>query len=236
MKRRTKKRALRRKILAIVFTIVILAGLSYTLGYSHVITLRSLSVTGTQQSSVISQSILAESRTHIGQPLARVNLRVIKKSIENISWVKRASISRNWFTGNISVKIEERKPIASFLIAANVSNYFDSEGNQFFTPLPIVGLPVITFASNAKELRITAAAALKQMPQDVLDGLVSMKVASGKFIESTEHLGGKNFVIRWGEPLNFALKVKVLRILVGLPENATARVFDLTEPTAPIVK
>ena len=236
MKRRTKKRALLRKSFTIVFAIAILSGLSYTLGYSHLITFKSLSITGTQQSSVISKSIFADSHTHIGQPLARVNLRIIKKSVESISWVKRASISRNWLKGNVVVKIEARKPIASFLILHNVTNDFDSEGNQFATPLPIVGLPIISFTSDAKELRLAAAATLKQMPKDVLDGLVSMKVASAKFIESTEHFGGKNFVIRWGEPVNFALKVKVLRILVGLPENATARVFDLTDPTAPIVK
>jgi hypothetical protein len=67
--------------------------------------------------------------------------------------------------------------------------------------------------------------------------MVSLGVDKNNQIELTTSITGyKALSIAWGSADQIALKVRVLRQLLSLPENKKITSVDLTAPLTPIVK
>jgi hypothetical protein len=49
-------------------------------------------------------------------------------------------------------------------------------------------------------------------------------------------MGKGTLIIRWGNSVQLGTKVKVLRALLALPENAKVKMIDLSSPLSPIAK
>jgi hypothetical protein len=70
-----------------------------------------------------------------------------------------------------------------------------------------------------------------------LNNLQAISIRSEDFIQSSHSgLGNGVLIIRWGTNSDISTKVKVLRALLALPENAKARLIDLSSPLSPIAK
>ncbi len=78
---------------------------------------------------------------------------------------------------------------------------------------------------------------IQELPPDLLANLSSISVHSSALIQSTHtQLGSGRVIINWGTSDEVTVKVKVLRALLALPENASVKFVDLSSPLAPIAK
>lgn len=227
----------KKSFVASFVTVALLAGVVYGLGYSKLLPVRRIEIFGTSQRAYLS-NLLENDSSHltVGKPIARVDLRVIKNILLHIPWIGSATVHRDWLHGEIRINLLERQPIAQFRNASGGITLFDREGAEFTTLATTAKLPTINFATTDAKARSAVALLLSQLPQDILQGLSGMRVSSPQFLEMSTTIAGQDLTIRWGNSEEIALKVKVMRALLALPENATAKLLDLTAPAAPITK
>jgi cell division septal protein FtsQ len=211
--------------------------MTYLLGWSTLLAARSIVIDGTLRTDEISSQIINSSSSfHIGEPLARVDVHSIARRISHLDWVEGQSVKREWVHGRLHIVIQERTPIAQFASANGRLMLIDKNG-KIFTAKGSARYPVITFATQADDLLLTAATFVQSLPADLLANLQSISIRSSDFIQSSHSEMGKGtLIIRWGNSVQLGTKVKVLRALLALPENAKAKMIDLSSPLSPIAK
>lgn len=204
-------------------------GITYLLAWSPVFAVKEISVAGLP-ATISEQSLIAKSHIVKGNQLARIEPRSIERTLEEISWIKSASLSRNWIRGSVSISITPRVPVGIFQERA-----LDSDGILFDFPgrMP-KGLPFVR-ASSA-ELGLEAIALFTSLPQDFRDSLLSISASNSSSISSWQNFDGRKIKVQWGTAEDIALKVSVYRTLMELPENKNVKRVDLSAPHAPIVK
>jgi cell division septal protein FtsQ len=210
-----------RRLLLFV-SIIVLAAVTYILGWSTLFTVSSIEITGSSRQ--ISSGIVK------GQKLARVEPRAVAAQIEKLDWVSNATVTRNWINGKVSIELIERTPVAIFN-----DTVIDSTGKSF----------VLRESPSANLVQIQAgdlAAAIKAvnffttLPSDLKSTLTVVKVrSSGALVLVVDNVG-KKLEIRWGNDGENELKLKVYKALIALPENAEIKRVDVSAPHAPIVK
>ena len=203
-------------------SIIVLAAVTYILGWSTLFTVSSIEITGSSRQ--ISSGIVK------GQKLARVEPRAVAAQIEQLDWVSNATVTRNWINGKVSIELIERTPVAIFN-----DTVIDSTGKSF----------VLRESPSANLVQIQAgdlAAAIKAvnffttLPSDLKSTLTVVKVRSSGALVLVVDNAGKKLEIRWGNDGENELKLKVYKALIALPENAEIKRVDVSAPHAPIVK
>ena len=117
-----------KRVLVWVLPSIVIALMAYLLGYSNFLEVKAIDrnlTTGYSEDystdfkdldSVINK---AEFHLNLGAKLARVNVRGAEKALAEIPWVAKASVSRNWISGKVSINIEPRVPIAMVINQAS---------------------------------------------------------------------------------------------------------------------
>lgn len=221
----------------IVLSILLLALLTYLLGWSTLLAARTIVIDGTLRTSEIQNQIINPSTNlHIGEPLARVDVHAISRRISLLDWVESQSVKREWLHGRLHIIIQERTPIAQFTQSNGSIRLIDKNG-KVFAAKSSAHYPVISFATAGDQLVPAAASFVQALPADLLGNLQSIAIRSSDFIQSSHSGMGKGtLIIRWGDSSEMGTKVKVLRALLALPENAQAKLIDLSSPLSPIAK
>lgn len=221
----------------IVLSIILLALLTYLLGWSTLFAARTVAIDGTLRTSEIQSQIINSSSTfHLGEPLARVDIHALSRRISLLDWVETQSVKREWLHGRIHIIIQERTPIAQFASSDGSVKLIDKSG-KVFAAKGSAQYPVITFSTSGDALVPAAASFVQALPTDLLANLKSIAIRSSDFIQSSHTgLGSGAVIIRWGDSSEMATKIKVLRALLALPENAKAKLIDLSSPLSPISK
>ena len=235
----------------IALSLVLLSLLTYLLGWSSLLSLKSISITGSSAPALISDSISSsQPPIHIGLPLARINVASLSRRILKNEWIASAQIGRSWVHGTLTVVIHERKPVASYQDSNGVTRYFDIHGVDFQSPAQYSNIPAIQLtpsdsqSSSPREsslvLKSTVAAFLTEL--NSIDPKL-LRSAQGFTLASRDSLSMKSAItptrivtIQWGSPSDLSLKVDVLRKLIARKENAKATIFDLSQPLSPITK
>jgi cell division septal protein FtsQ len=213
---------MKKKRLIAFAVVLIFVGSSYALGWSTLFTVSSVKIQGTY--------LRLPNFVNVGEKLARVEPRVVAGKYEGIDFVEKARVSRNWVTGEVTVQITPRTPVAKFN-----GQVIDVSGKvittQLATPKP---LPIIQ-AVTAKEAA-AGAKFISKLPEELKLALLSMKISpSGSYELDIKH--GKRLIqIRWGAPTENTLKVAVYKALLERPENSKVVRIDLSAPHAPIVE
>jgi cell division septal protein FtsQ len=213
---------MKRHRLGIAIAIFVFAVGAYVLGWSTLLTVSSVEVTGIKT--------LITTEIKVGERLARVEPRSIAAKLGRIKWVRSVEVSKNWVSGKVSIAIVERTPIAIFN-----NQLIDEEGVSF--PLlhqSIHGLPHIQAMDiNAA---ITAANFFNSLPKEFTDAITTLKVTAGDSYLIEMSQGKKSIEILWGQDEENSLKVRVYKALIARPENLKIQRVDLSAPHAPIVK
>lgn len=208
--------------LGIAIAIFVFAVGAYVLGWSTLLTVSSVEVTGIKT--------LITTEIKVGERLARVEPRSIAAKLGRIKWVRSVEVSKNWASGKVSIAIVERTPIAIFN-----NQLIDEEGVSF--PLlhqSIHGLPHIQAMDiNAA---ITAARFFNSLPKEFTNAITTLKVTAGDSYLIEMSQGKKSIEILWGQDEENSLKVRVYKALIARPENLKIQRVDLSAPHAPIVK
>lgn len=217
--------------------LLLLALVIYFLGWSTLLSARSLQIDGTERTSEIRALLLDPStKFHLGEPLARVDIHLLNRKLANQDWIENEKVGRDWLHGKIYVTVQERAPVGEFLDATGVRKLIDKTGS-IFTNIGARKYPLISFASSDSSLLSAVALFIQELPPDLLANLSSISVHSSALIQSTHtQLGSGRVIINWGTSDEVVVKVKVLRALLALPENASVNFVDLSSPLAPIAK
>jgi len=231
-----------RRLIFVVSLIAIISALAYGLGWSKILAVDSISITGTEQSSLItSQLVAGESKIRVGEPLARINPRTESNLIEDLEWIASANVSRNWWSGEVKIQITERVPVAVFKesLASNDPKYLTSDGVEFSSPLKFSNLAEISLGQSSKIERRTIASFVSHLPSELVGSLLGLQISADREIGMQMGHGKKTLSVNWGagnSTTDIAVKSKVLVGLLALPENKKISEVDLSIANSPIVR
>ena len=137
--------------------LVATSSLAYLLGWSSILIVKEVKIEGSSETSLLIGTLNKQSiAPTVGQRLARVNVRSIERTLEDLDWLNYADVSRNWISSDINIKVSERVAIARALTNQNRIVNFDSSG-FLFTPTSInqkknqAELPLVSSANNAQQ-------------------------------------------------------------------------------------
>jgi hypothetical protein len=217
------------RVKVIGVTILLFGALTYFFAWSPVFSVRAISAVGAPV-DVSEVSLIAKSQIRIGEKLARIEPRSIERSLEELSWVKQASIERDWIKGRVTITITPRIAVGMYQGKA-----IDSSGTLFVIPGKVpAGLPQVSAAS--PKLGLEAIALFTNLPSQIQQSIISVTATNANSISSWQERSGQKLKVTWGSARDLDLKVTVLQALLELPENESIKRVDLSAPHAPIVK
>lgn len=217
----------RAKVIATV--LVLFAALTYLFAWSSIFSVRSISATGAP-AGVPEAALISKSEIRIGEKLSRIEPRSIERALEELSWIKSASIDRNWIKGSVSIAVTPRVAVGMYKGKA-----IDSSGTLFIAPGKIpAGLPQVSAAS--PKLGLEAISLFTNLPLEIRETIISVSAVNENSISSWQNENGRKLKVTWGSVKDIDLKVTVFKALLALPENQSIKRVDLSAPHAPIVK
>ena len=234
---------IRRLITSLLVTSTIIAS-AYLLGWSSLLSVSQVSVSGSSAVNLVLSELSQNGiEPKIGDQLARVDVRSIKRTLNQLDWISDSDVSRNWFDKELSIVVQERVAIAKTISAQNLSLNFDSKGFIFTptSPKQLVAqsaLPSVTSQSPSNADLTSIAALLEQIPADLrylLSDLESISITKSSFILMDTRHNSSTLRINWGGATDIGQKSKVLAALLKLPENKGIKQVDLSQPDSPIV-
>ena len=237
--RATKSQKIRSRLFWLS-SILIVSLLAYILGWSQFFRVTGISIDGLQPQAkeLISSQIKRESLIQIGEPLARVDARVVERSLLKNQWVGNVQVSRHWFSGEVNLFVVERSAIAR-IIGDTQFKYLTDQGQiAIFPEVLSETVPELSGAYQDKESVLRAKELLGEL-SGALDSQLTIKslsIGSPTSFSTVAKIGEQELTIRWGSVNEIPLKIKVLQGLLALPENSHLKLVDLSAPLSPIVK
>ena len=233
-----------RRLMTSLLVISTIFGSAYLLGWSSLLSVSQVSVSGSSAVNLVLSELSKNGiEPKIGDQLARVDVRSIKRTLNQLDWISNSDVSRNWFDKKLSIVVQERVAIAKTISAQNLSLNFDSKGFIFTptSPKQLVAqsaLPSVTSQSPSNGDLTSIAALLEQIPADLrylLSDLESISITKSSFILMDTRHNSSTLRINWGGATDIGQKSKVLAALLKLPENKGIKQVDLSQPDSPIV-
>lgn len=223
-----------RILVASALVVLIFGGGSYILGWSNLLTVRSIEITGapTEQSKeLITRSLDLQT----GKKLARVDPRSISARLAENNWIQSSQVSRNWLNGKVVISITSRVPVALYTEPGKPQLALDAFGTTFILPADLPeGLPKVSATSIASGL--AAIKVFTELPREFSAGIDRLSAARPTNLLIYGVFSGRDLRIIWGDGLETDLKMKVITALLNQPENNSIRMIDVSAPHAPIVK
>jgi cell division septal protein FtsQ len=218
-----------RRSLAASITVAVFVGATYLLAWSPVFEVSTITIQGAPK--VVSSAVIVRaSKISLGDKLARIEPRSIDNRLAEINWIESADLSRNWISGEITISITPRIAVGLYKGRA-----LDSSGKIFDLPGKAPDqLPVVTAAS--AELGLNAIELFRELPLSIRENLISISASNKSSIWSVEMREKRKLLVQWGSLEELALKVRVYKALLALPENKLVSKIDLSAPHAPIAK
>ncbi len=238
-----------RRTLWILFTTLLLAALAFGLGWSKLFALEAVSITGTNQVKLVEAQLKAAgSKLVIGQPLARINPKTEENTLTNLEWIASADLSRNWWTGRVTLHITPRIPVAVYadVNAGNSSpRYLAKNGVEFSSPQSFSNLAKISMISKisigtkSKGERKSIANFVANLSTEIVAAMTGLEIAGNDVILMETNFREPTLTITWGarnSTADIEVKSRVLMGLLALPENKKITEIDLSIADSPIVK
>jgi cell division septal protein FtsQ len=221
-------------VLAIGLTLLIFAAGSYLLGWSSLLTVSQVEITGAP-SPASKTEIARKLDLQVGEKLARVDSRALSLRLKTADWIESSDISRNWISGKVRVQLHPRIPVAIYNQPGKAQVALDASGKVFSVQgaLPD-GLPSVVATSI--ESGLAAIRVFTEMPKEFSAGITRLSASDAKNLLVYGKFNGQTLRIIWGAGEETSLKIKVINALLEQPENKSLRMIDVTAPHASIVK
>lgn len=216
------------RLVKILISVLLLSSLTYLFGWSSVFTVKKVEYSGISNSNQIS-AVERRVGDLTGTKLARIEPRQIANTINSLSWVNGADVSRNWFSGSVSISVQPRTAIGAF-----GTSYIDASGTIFDPIVPPVDVPRVS--APTPDIGLDAIKLFTSLPQDFRANIESMSARSGSDFSMILQAPARQVTLRFGSADDVALKVKVFNALMALEENKKVSAIDVSAPHAPIVK
>ena len=216
------------RLVKILISVLLLSSLTYLFGWSSVFTVKKVEYSGISNSNQIS-AVERRVGDLTGTKLARIEPRQIANTINSLSWVNGADVSRNWFSGSVSISVQPRTAIGAF-----GTSYIDASGTIFDPIVPPVDVPRVS--APTPDIGLEAIKLFTSLPQDFRANIESMSARSSSDFSMILQAPARQVTLRFGSADDVALKVKVFNALMALEENKKVSAIDVSAPHAPIVK
>ena len=213
---------------------VIIIVLAYFLGWSSFFNVKRVEISGAPTTTVQSE-IEKKSQIEVGQQLARVNPQSVARKIEKLAWVKDVTISRDWLSGVVDIKISPREPLAFFNSDQVPGQTIDEEGRLFSLP-GFTNPDLALISAKSPDSALKANELFTELPENFRRQITSMVATSSNTFTLIATIEGRDIRIRWGDSQDMALKISVINSLLKLPENKKIKLIDVVAPHAPIVQ
>lgn len=232
-----------KRLVSYLVALSLIAGLAYLLGWSSLLTVKKVEISGTNSISEIQGQLQNKNLSlNPGMRLARVDLRGIKSTLSEMDWLDSYSVDRNWLSGEIQLKVVEKVGVAKALSETGATLYFDANG-VLFKPISRVQistssrLALVSTESRSRADLAGVATLLQGLPKNLeflLTELKRISVGKSGYLTMITKVDGRDVQINWGKADSLEQKFQVLSALLELPENKAATKFDLSIPDSPI--
>lgn len=233
LEQRRRQRRHRRMVqltVALVTMAIVAAGVWLT-GFSSVLAVHKIEVSGTARLS--REAVRQAARVPIGRPILRTNLQQLTDRTESLAPVESATASRVWPDG-IRITVRERTAVyaVSQQGSGAVKDYLlvDRHGVGFASVAqPPKGLLVAEVRTTDSAVLSDFAVVVTTLPESLRKRVTAISAASPDTIELSLNHGG---VLRWGSAQESELKAKVAVALL----HHKARIYDVTAPGQPATR
>jgi cell division protein FtsQ len=218
-----------RRALVVVLVLAILAGATWVVGWSGLLAVREVQVTGVGGAEREAVTALVE--VPEGTPLVRVDTAAVEARVRERITVAEVSVRRAW-PGTLAVRVVPRTAAIVVRDPEGRLEVVDATGVAFgvVSSAP-EGVPVVT-ATGSKgttpEALRTSLAVLEALPADLADEVSTVKVSSADLATFTL---GKRTVV-WGGAEDAERKVAIIRALL----TTKAKVIDVSAPDTPVTR
>lgn len=226
-RRRTRLRRLRAIAIGVALLAVV-AGGGWLVGFSSILAVTDVSVTGTKMLTV--DAVKSSAQVPTGSPLATTDPEPIAKRVGAIPEVKSVTVTRSW-PDAITIDVTERTTV--FVVQSTVEGeswLVDEDGVIFHT---VTSAPKGKLVAETESIDVNTlagvATVVAALPEGLRKRVRSVSVVSVDDI--TLHLTG-NARVLWGDASESALKGQVAEALL----KVKARVYDVSSPTAPVTR
>ena len=218
-----------------IVTVVVLAS---TLLHSSLLSVKHVRISGNVMTS--DQEILTASRLSSRPPLIDVNAAKIDRAIEQLPWIKQATLQRSW-PDSVAITVTERNPVATFALGAHIFAVLDKTGRVLemvpskarnLVPLSIPDVrPAPGETLNARGVALASVAAA--VPESILSSISTVEVSPS----GVQILLVSGAICELGQPTELAQKMTALATLLETPSVKLTlhSSVDLRVPEAPVV-
>lgn len=217
----------------LLLTTIVLGSLTYVLGWSPLLSAEKIIITGapTDASSARIREIIDISP---GIKMARINPRAVENRITQFPWVESAGISRDWISGEVTIEVVARKPIALYNSSDSATTWIDSAGKIFVLPGGVsTKLPRVEGALPEDGLK--AIELFTKLPLNFRDRIISINAQRSENYLIIFEFEKRAIKLFWGDSKDADLKIAVIEKLLQRSENRNISMIDLAAPHAPIV-
>lgn len=201
--------------------------------FTPLLAVEKLEVTGTKR--INNKTVLKALEKQLGVPLPMVNTNSIAESLAPFSLVDSFSVV-SLPPHTLRIAITERQPIC-IVTVAGVDYLYDPAGIRVGNVGKADNYPRIAIVGDPKgSAEFTAAIdVLLALPADLL-GRIATVDAKSKDDVSMRLRGNAGQRIVWGDGSQSVLKSKVLAALIKNQKKTDFVTFDVSSPTAPVVR
>jgi cell division protein FtsQ len=225
-----------RKRIYFAASAISIALLAYFLGWSGLLTVDQIKVTGLAKNQKVSNLSVKEvaklSGIKIGQPMARVNSSAVKRKLRVLPQVLDVNVNRQ-LPSTVLIELKMRK--VEIAVTAPGGGYLvgDSSGVTFARVNKVPrGIPIIK-TSTSKSLLSQTLLVFHSLPTKIHNRVISIDAKTRDSITFNLTNGVQ---IIWGGIQEQDLKIEVLNELLADPRNKSVKNFDISSPLAPTVR
>lgn len=213
-------------VLTIGLVVALCAGLAWLVGFSQVLAVKNVRVTGADR--VGQQAVQQQVAQATGTPLARLDLNKYRDAVSALPGVEAVEVSRSWPT-TMTVEVTEFQLVGQ-ITDGDETKSLAPDGSVFVIPGvepsgPMVKLDVEPGA--VETVRAAVAKTLSTLPAEMTDRVVSATAKSSDSVEFTLTSGA---TVLWGDDSEPFLKTRVLELLLREPSSR----YDVSAPTVPV--
>jgi cell division protein FtsQ len=213
---------------AAAVAVLVLASLTWVVGFTGALGVRTVSVTGLRNLS--GADVRAAAAVRPGAPLSRVDTGAVAARIRAIPGVERVAVTRSW-PSTLRIAVTERRGVA-YAVVAGVPWVVDPSGVRFQQlARPPAGLPLLA-VRDAGPGDPTTAAALSALTALTPAVRARLQAVAADTPDSVTLTLRDHRTVLWGGPADAAAKARVLPALLAQPGST----YDVSTPTVVTVR
>jgi cell division protein FtsQ len=217
-------------------TITLVSLLAYLLGWSGLMTIDQIKVSGLSKTEKVSnltaKEVIKLSGIKIGQPIARVNASSVKRKLLALPQILDVKVNRK-LPSSVLIELKMRK--VEIAVTASGGGFLigDASGVTFAKVNKVPrGVPIIK-TSTSKLLLSQTLLIFQSLPTKIQNRVISIDAKTRDSITFNLTQGVE---IIWGGSQERDLKIEVLNALLADPNNNKVKNFDISSPLAPTVR